>query len=125
MEKSPFETHGFQRKTNTDTKLPPLINGPAEGKPVAERISLGFGKTLEIISERKEEGLNDKSKSVISLITSQGQRRNSVYANMKCYNRKSLVWDTVNNAQIKELELYLLKSNIVNSNVIHIQLIQI
>lgn len=57
-EKSPFETHGFQRSANTETKPLPLINDGAEGTAVAERISLGFGKTLATSCELKEEGLD-------------------------------------------------------------------
>lgn len=57
-EKSPFETHGFQRSTNTETKPLPLIKDGAEGIPVVERTNLGFGKTLAVSCEMKEGGLH-------------------------------------------------------------------
>lgn len=63
-EKSPFETHGFQRPTNTETKPLPLTNGGAEGTPVTERTCLGFRKPLAVSYEMKAEGLDGSETSV-------------------------------------------------------------
>lgn len=63
-EKSPFETHGFQRPTNTEEKPLPLINDGAEGTPVTERTSLGFRKPLAVSYEMKAEGLDGSETTV-------------------------------------------------------------